>query len=220
MSLVIIKLPMTNDSNDENMYKIQINIIVILILGVTPVLFPQNINPGDGIRISFFNNPDNISGDYFVQKDGTINLPFIGVINCNSRTISSLRAEIQEKYKAIYRNPEITIWPLYKINVLGEVQAPRVYFVTGVEKISDLLAMAGGETRDANLNKLYFIRDGHRLKINARKILENGSRINDLGLKSGDQVYVPRKRWMTFRNASAVISGVALVITALGVFYR
>jgi protein involved in polysaccharide export with SLBB domain len=195
-------------------------IIVFYLPGLSNFAYSQNLNPGDGIRISFFNNPDNISGDYFIQKDYSIQFPFIGAIQAKEKSFKNIRVEIIEKYKSIYHNPELTALPLYKINVLGEVHTPRVYFVTGVERLSDLLAMAGGETQDANLNKLYFIRNGQRYRINARKILENGSRLNDLGLKSGDQIYVPQKRWLTFRNASAIISGVALIITAVGVVYR
>ncbi|MFX0134046.1 MAG: polysaccharide biosynthesis/export family protein [Candidatus Hodarchaeota archaeon] len=193
--------------------------IILLIFYFPRIILSQYLNPGDGIRLIFFNNPDNVSGDYFVQKDLTIQLPFIGFIETKDRLIDSVRIEIFYKYESIYRNLELTVLPLYKINVLGEVNAPGVYYVTGVEKLSDLLAKAGGETGDANLKKLYLVSDGRKSNINAKQILEKGSKLNDLGLKSGDQIYVPRK-WISYRNTYAIISGLAVIVTIISIIYK
>jgi len=194
-------------------------LICLCIFCYPNIILSQYLNPGDGIRLIFFNNPDNISGDYFVQKDLTIQLPFIGIIETKDRLIDSVRIEIIHKYESIYRNLELTVLPLYKINVLGEVNTPGVYYVTGVEKLSDILAKAGGETGDANLKKLYLVSDNRKININAKQILENGSKLNDLGLKSGDQIYVPRK-WISYRNTYAIISGLAVIVTIVSIIYR
>jgi protein involved in polysaccharide export with SLBB domain len=183
------------------------------------IILSQHLNPGDGIRLSFFNNPDNISGDYFVQKDYTLQLPFIGQIHVKERLTDSVRIEIFQKYESIYQNLELTVLPLFKINVLGEIRTPGVYYVTGVEKLSDLLTKAGGETSDANLKKLYLVRNDRKSNINAKQILEKGVKLNDLGLKSGDQIYVPRRR-INYRSTSVFISGIAIIVTIISIIYR
>ncbi len=189
-------------------------IISMLFLFLMPVV-GQTLNPGDGVRIQFYNIEDATSGDFFIQGNGTIQLPYIGTVQTSNRSFYSVRDEIVEKFEGIYRNPELFVQPLYKIKILGEVQSPGVYFVTGVERISDLLAMAGGETDDANLKKLYFVNREKKLNIDADKILVEGSKLNDIGIDSGVQLYVPRKRWLTLRNASTIISGLALVVTII-----
>ena len=175
----------------------------------------QEVSPGDGIRLAFYNITDEISGDYFIQTNGTIQFPYIGIIQTDDRTYTDIRDEIFTKFSEFYRDPELTIQPLYKINVLGEVTRPGTYYFTGVEKLSDLLAAAGGETRHSNLNNIALIRGDQKIKIRAKEILTEGKLLNDLGLQSGDKVYVPKKKLSSFRNASVVISAMALIVTAI-----
>ncbi|MGD9898859.1 MAG: polysaccharide biosynthesis/export family protein [Calditrichaceae bacterium] len=182
--------------------------------------YSQGVNPGDGVRVTFFNISDGISGDYFVQQDGHMQLPYIGLISARDRDFPSIRNEIITKYDSLYRNPELTIQPLYKINVLGEVRNPGLYYVTGVEKLTDLIAMAGGETSDTNLNGLYIIRENQEIKVNAKSIIEKGDRVSDIGLRSGDRVFVPRKWWVGARNAAVIISAAAVLVTLASLFIR
>jgi polysaccharide export outer membrane protein len=201
------------------MVKQAIVVSLIIILSFSLVAFSQQLSPGDGVKLTFYNISDDFSGEYFVQTDWNIQFPYIGSIRVKNRSFGSIRAEIVNKYRGIYRNPEIIIQPLYKINVLGEVGRPGIYYVTGVEKLSDLLALAGGETRDANLNKIYLINGNKKVDINAKEILQKGQKLNDIGLQSGDQIYVSQKSWIS-RNTSIVLSGGALVATLIAVFRR
>ena len=202
----------------RNIMKQKIGLITLLLM--MPVLnaaIAQDVNPGDGVRVSVYNITDTVSGDYYVQHDGTIQLPYIGLIFTRGRVYDNIREEIIARYENIYRNPEITVQPLYKVNLLGEVHSPGVYYVTGVEKLSDLLAAANGETEAANLRNIYLIRDHQKIEIDAVEILQNGQRFSDLGLRSGDDIYVPRKPMMSFRNASVLLSAAALIVTTIGV---
>lgn len=174
---------------------------------------------GDGVRVTLYNISDQVSGDYYVQTDGNIQLPFIGLINTVDKDFKSIQTEIVAKYETLYKNPEITVQPLYKIRILGEIQKPGIYYVTGVEKLSDVIALAGGGTEDANLNKIYFIQDDKKVNINAKEMLEKGKKISDIGLKSGDQVYVPR-RWLSLRKASVILTAVAVSATIVNIVIR
>ncbi len=180
----------------------------------------QDLSPGDGIKLTFYNISDALSGDFFIQQSGDVQLPYIGLIPVSGRSFESVRAEIKHKYKKIYRNPELVVQPLFRVNVLGEVQRPGVFYVTGVERLSDLLALAGGETRDANLNKIYLIRNQRKMDINAGDILLKGQRLKDFGLRSNDQIYVSRKRVVGLNNASVIVSAGAVLLTAVALFAR
>ncbi len=180
----------------------------------------QELRPGDGVRIIFYNISDAISGDYFAQQDGYIQLPYIGLIQIFYRDFPEIRHQIITQYDSLYKNPEITVQPLYKISILGEVKNPGLYYVTGVEKILDIIALAGGETQDARLNKISFIHQGEKIKINSRTLIEKGSPVSEIGLTSGDQVLVPRGWWVNLRNASVLISFAALVVTTAALVSR
>ncbi len=193
------------------------SIELILLLGICfpLVVMAQQLNIGDGVRITFFNISDPISGDYFIQADGYIQLPYIGLVEATARNFEDVRQEIVTKYDSLYRNPELTVQPLFKISILGEVKSPGLYYVTGVEKLSDVIAMAGGETSDANLEKIYFTRGEKRININAQDILEKGRKLQEIGLKSGDRIYVPRKWWVGVRNASVIISAATIILVTI-----
>ncbi len=180
----------------------------------------QDLNPGDGVRITLFNVPESISGDYYIQKDGNVQLPYLGLISTHNRSFEDISSEIHTKYDSLYRDPELTIQPLYKINILGEVKKPGSYYVTGIEKISDLFAMAGGQTNDANLDGTYIVRDDKQLEVDAEKIVENAGTVSDIGLKSGDRIYVPREWWVGFKNTAFIVSGLAAVATIVAILIK
>lgn len=198
------------------MRKVLMSFIIIL----TAVLNAQELNPGDGVRILFYNIPEKISGDYFIQQDGRIQLPYIGLIETRQRDFKDIQSEISLKYDSLYRDPELTIQPLLKINILGEVRTPGFYYLTGIEKLSGLIALAGGETSDADIENLYIIRNEKELEIDAEELIADGGTVRDIGLKSGDRIFVPREWWVGARNVAVIISGVAVLVTIVSLFVR
>jgi protein involved in polysaccharide export with SLBB domain len=183
-------------------------------------IFSQVLNPGDGVRIIFYNIPESISGDYHIQMDGRIQMPFIGLIDTKERDFELIKNEIAFKYDSLYRNPELTIQPLLRINILGEVRQPGFYYLTGVEKLSGLMALAGGETSDADVDDIYIIRNDQELELDSEELLAGGSTVGDIGLQSGDRIFVPRQWWVGARNAAVIVSGVAVLVTLISLFVR
>ena len=182
--------------------------------------FGQELSPGDGIRIILYNVSDEVTGDYFVQEDGALQLPYIGIISVNGREINSLKEEIHLKYDSLYKQPELSVQALFKIKILGEVKNPGTYYVTGVEKFSDILSLAGGETADSDLSDIILNRQGRNETIDAREIIEEGNEDLDVILSSGDSIFVPRRWWVGFQNTAFLISGLAVIATIIGIFTR
>lgn len=195
-------------------------IILFAILFFCSVAFSQQLNLGDGVRVSLLNIPETISGDYFIQNDGTLQMPYLEIYNAQNRDFLSVRDEIKAKYSSLYKNPELTIQPLFRINVLGEIKKPGLYYVTGIEKLSSLLALAGGETSDADLEGLKLLRDNEEIEIKGSDVITQGGTLNDIGLRSGDRIYVPREWWVSAKNTTFLISGLAVVVTLIGLFVK
>lgn len=195
-------------------------IFLIFILTISPQVVAQQLNPGDGVRITFFNITDEISGDYFIQQGGFIQLPFIGLVRALERKFESIKTEIVTKYDSLYRNPELTVQPLYKISVLGEVRTPGIYYATGVEKIIDLLALAGGETIDADADQIYILRENEEIKVDMENINQAENTISDIGVQSGDRIFVPRKWWVGARNAGIIIAAAGVIVTLVSILVR
>jgi len=181
-------------------------------------LLSQQLIPGDGVRLIFLDITDAISGDYYVQPDGKLQLPFIGIISTVNREFPQLRDEIYTKYDSLYRNPELTILSLFKINILGEVFKPGYYFVTEEQKFSSILALAGGATGSADLDNVYIIRNEKEIQLDAEAIMQEGDTAIDFGLQSGDQIYVPRSFWADPARFTWIFSAIATVVTIAAIF--
>ena len=192
--------------------KVRNLIIIFFLIAASNIYYAQTLSPGDGIRILFYNIADPISGDYYVQKDGSLLLPYLGKISMLNRNFDNIKQEIVVKYSSLYRNPEISILPLLKVNILGEVRTPGFYYVTGIEKVSDLIAKAGGMTPDADVDNIFITRNDQKIEINGQKVIENGSKIDDIGLQSGDGIYISRG-WFSGNTSTILISSIAALTT-------
>ncbi len=195
-------------------------VIVLLILISTKLTRAQYLNPGDGVRLAFFNITDQISGDYYVQQDGKIQLPYVGLISTTQKPYPEIKSEITAKYDSLYKDPELTIQPLFKINILGEVRSPGYYYVTDVEKLTGIFALAGGVTSDADLDNVYIIRNDKEIELDAQRLIESGSTMGDIGLQSGDRIFVPKTWWANARSITIILSVVSALVTIAVLFLR
>jgi protein involved in polysaccharide export with SLBB domain len=189
-------------------------LIFICLLANTHNSQAQTLQPGDGIKLILYHIADSISGDYYIQEDGYISLPFLGKIKAADRNIDSLKSEINAKYNELYKNPELTILPIIRINIFGEVRIPGFYYVTGIDKLSDVIAKAGGTTSDADLGDINITRHNKEIEINGEKAIQNGSKLDDMGLQSGDQIFVTRK-WFSGTTQTVILSTMGIVASVV-----
>jgi protein involved in polysaccharide export with SLBB domain len=200
---------------------------LLLVLFVTLFIFislnsyAQELNPGDGVRISFIDIEDVITGDYYIQPNGLISLPLIGFINTNNRDFKEIKSEIEFRYDSLYKYPHLSVNALFRINVLGEVRTPGFYYVSDYEKFTAILSLAGGTTATADLDNIILIRNYQEIQIDIEDIIQEGSTASEFGLQSGDQVFVPRDWWAANSVLlSFVVTTIALAITIYSVFIR
>jgi len=203
----------------ESIMKNLFIVFVALILFNTSS-FTQILNPGDGVRIIFYNINDNISGDYYIQQDGLLQLPFIGNIDTRNRDFKFIKNQIVTKYDSLYKNPELTVQPLLRINILGEVRNPGYYYVTDVEKITGILALAGGVTGSAASKEIYILRGEEEIELNVSELTAKGNTAADFGLRSGDRIFVPRSFWADASQYAIIFSGIAVLSTVIALLIR
>jgi polysaccharide export outer membrane protein len=159
-----------------------------------------------------------ISGDYFIQPDGNLQLPVIGIISTLGKEFLQIKTEIFDEYNALYKNPELTILALFRINLQGEVNSPGYYFVTEEQKLTGILALAGGVTGDADLDNVYIIRNDREIELDLEVLMEGGNLISDLGLQSGDQIYIPRSFWADPGRFTWIFSALAAIVAVVAIF--
>lgn len=184
-------------------------------------LHAQQLNAGDGIRISFLDINDLITGDYFIQPNGLVNLPIVGAIDTKNKDIKDLKLEIETHYDSLYKDPHLSVNAILRINILGEVRNPGFYYVSDYEKFTAILAFAGGTSDNADLDNITLIRNNEQIDIDVNKSIQEGSTATDFGLRSGDQVFVPKTWWSANSSwLTITISAVALILTSYAIFFQ
>jgi polysaccharide export outer membrane protein len=193
---------------------------IIISFFLCPNLMSQTLNPGDGVRIIFLNITDQISGDYYIQQDGNLQLPFIGLVKTTNINFEIIKQNIFNKYSELYKEPALTIQLLIRINILGEVKNPGYYYVTDIEKMSGILALAGGVTGSAASNDIYIIRDNQEILLNKSDLIEKGNTAADVGLQSGDRIFIPRSFWANASQYGLILSGLAVLATLVSLLLK
>lgn len=160
-------------------------------MGLLFSLVSAILAPGDKIHIYLW--PDTvISGEYRVQEDGSCYLPILGKVAVAGKESEKLRTEIEEAYGAYYQNPQLTLEPLFRVYVTGEVFVPKEYYINGSETILEIIAMAGGPTSSGDMGRVRLIKKKTASGLNLNAAMKKGQTAVDAGIESGDVIYVPR----------------------------
>ena len=170
------------------------------------------ILPGDVVRLRIWREPD-LSGDFPIDESGEVVLPRIGPVKATSETPESLKAKLYNEYQKYLAQTSIDVSVLRRVQVLGAVKNPGLYPLDATMTVSDAVAMAGGVTPDGNEKKVQLVRGGQKLSGN----LPQRTRLADTPIRSGDQLYVPYRSWLS-RNgylAGSLIAASATVIAIL-----
>jgi polysaccharide export outer membrane protein len=178
-----------------------------------------SLRPGDVIRISVWGQ-DDYSGQFQVDENGRIQYPLVGEIDLEGRTVADVRDEIRRALGEIFNRPFVTITPLFRIAVLGEVQAPGLLTVDPTLSVLDVVAMAGGPTTDGNINKIRLLRQSSELQLGVRTDRIGGQTLQEIGIRSGDQVFVPQKAltttdWLILIQLAQLALSVGILVVTL-----
>jgi polysaccharide biosynthesis/export protein len=107
-------------------------------------------------------------------------------------------------------------------HVLGEVKKPARLLVSGQTTVTRLLALAGGATKDADLDDVRLVRGGlgsqKVLRVSVRNIL--AGKAQDVRVLAGDILYVPPTGMAIFNRKTSVLFrliGAGLQAVSLGI---
>jgi polysaccharide export outer membrane protein len=181
-------------------------------------LSPLAVRPGDVVRITVWGHQE-LSGEFPIDENYDLLYPLIGPINVRSLTVTQLRERINTDLSQLFQRPFIAVTPLFRVAVLGEVLKPGLYSVDPTLTVFDLLALAGGATRQANQSRLQLIRGGENIRVSLEPAAIARSTLRELGVRSGDQLVVPRS-WFTREDLSLVIQIANFILLAYTVVRR
>lgn len=168
--------------------------------------------PGDRVWFHVWREPK-LSDTVMVDERGDVMLPKIGIVNASALTIGAFRDTVRVRIAEFLRDSPIELVLLRRVAVNGEVARPNVYYVDVTTTVRDVIARAGGLNEAANTNNVVVIRDGQRIPVHDWQ----RDRSTNSDLRSGDQVVVGRKSWLSMNMlpALSVTTGVGYLLLVI-----
>jgi protein involved in polysaccharide export with SLBB domain len=180
-----------------------------------PIVTPREqspLAPGDAVRVDIAREPE-LSCDETrckVDENGEVTFPRMGPVKVTGLSPDSLSRLIKAYYSPSLRDPAITVTVLRRVNIVGAVQKPGPYLVDPTMRITDAVAKAGGASSEGKLDQVQLRRGGRRTDIN----LSSDMRLADTPLRSGDELYVPQRGWVS-RNTGLVAAGITAATSVI-----
>ncbi|MFQ5705312.1 MAG: polysaccharide biosynthesis/export family protein [Gemmatimonadales bacterium] len=159
---------------------------------VTPGSTRYQLRPGDVLQINVWGQ-ESFSGKFQIDETGRFEYPMLGAIDTKDLSLAQLRDSIRTGLDVLFKNPFVTITPLFRIAVLGQVRDPGLLTVDPTLTVIDVVALAGGPTGSGNMKKIKLLRTGGESLVNFEDQTLRGRTLQEVGIRSGDQVVVPRK---------------------------
>ncbi|MCA9135978.1 MAG: polysaccharide biosynthesis/export family protein [Planctomycetales bacterium] len=168
------------------------------------------LQPGDELLVeTVVMDPDGndpgirLPADQQVMADGSIDIGAFGRVVIASMTLEQAEASIQRVIntkiqKSVQVNVRL-IQPIHRYYVIGEVNSPGAYPLTGNETVLDAIMEAGGLTARASACDLLLARPTDpcscriTLPVCYRAITQLGDTTTNYHLKPGDRIFVSRQ---------------------------
>ncbi len=160
------------------------------------------VAPGDVLDLNFPFSPE-FNQTVTVQPDGFVTLRNVGEFYVQGKTTPELAADLHQAYGKILHDPVITVdlkdfqKPFFIAG--GEVGHPGKYDLREDTTASEAIAIAGGFTDSSKHSQVLLFRrlDDNSVevkKLNLKKMLNSADLKEDVYLRPGDMLYVPKNR--------------------------
>jgi polysaccharide export outer membrane protein len=153
---------------------------------------------GDVIEISVWKD-NALNKQIEIPPDGIISFPLIGDVDTAGMTVTMLSETVKKKISEYIPDPTVTVILLKAVSnrayVIGKVNTPGQFSITGGSNVMQILAMAGGLNPYADKKRILILRSNGvktiKLQFNYNEV-ENGEHLEqNIILSRGDVVVVP-----------------------------
>jgi polysaccharide export outer membrane protein len=178
--------------------------VLVILSSHVHMSFAQDYIVGqeDVLKIAVYDNPD-LTTVVRVSGDGFITFPLLG----NVKVAGLSTQKIAEKIAALLADgyvvdPHVSVfvdeYQSRKTTILGQVEKPGIYVLSGNMTFLELLSKAGGLTRDAGDKAVINRKSGvsgkgeNVITIDLKKLVVEGVTSLDVVIMDGDNIYVPK----------------------------
>lgn len=170
------------------------------------------LGPGDVLEISVPRMEELAARTVRVSGEGTIALPFAGVMEVNGLTEREVKEEIRQRLVKYKRDPQVSLFVReYRsrlVAVAGAVEKPGLYNVSSTrETLLDVISQAGGMTKDALPQILLLpaesareVNEGHRAVASLPTYHTESVALSERAIQSTDPLVIDLQRLRKGKN--------------------
>ena len=167
------------------------------------------VGPGDTLHIRFWGSGLDADFTGVISKEGTLDLPKLGVVPLAGTPLEEIEKvilrEAEKYFQGVNINVVLTELRSIEIYVVGEVERPGLHLIQPFSTVLSGLITGGGVKKSGSLRDIRLFRNGSIVKsIDLYSLLLKGSRDDDIALKDGDVLFIPRL------GPTAAIAGAAV----------
>ena len=187
------------------------------IQAISERLTQGDVFAGDVVRLRVAGE-DRWTLDHTVTPTRTLALEAIDPVDVSGTLYAEIEEKITLQLAKYLREPRVDALVLKRIGVTGFVGSPGFYLMDGASLVSEAVMVAGGPGGGSNINTIEFRRMGVPLDIPAGVVWQSMS-LDDLGVMSGDEMYIPQSGSSLGRFLLAALGLVATVtLIAIRIF--
>jgi protein involved in polysaccharide export with SLBB domain len=168
------------------------------------------LRPGDVVRVAVWRR-DDLSGEFAVAPDGTILHPILKRVTVAGVPLTEAERRLSELLRTFEGEADFVLEPLMRVVVGGEVRQPNLFFLPANVTIAEAVGRAGGVTENGRMNRVQLIRGGERT---IHDLSTAGGDGRDMTIRSGDQIFVPRRTYF-IRDIVVPVSTVTAAVATL-----
>lgn len=176
-----------------------------LMVGSGPVLADDSdylVGDGDVLRVTVYDHPD-LTATVRVNSGGTILFPLVGLLKVNGLTVDQVAEMVATSLSdGFIVNPQVSVFVeefrSKKVTIIGQVEKPGLYELSGRTTLLELISKAGGLTPDYGNNVTIHRKtttgqaEEQIIIIDLKNMLESGASALDVPIKDGDSVVVAK----------------------------
>lgn len=178
-------------------------VILTLVASGTSLANEYLLGVGDVLQISVWGHTE-LATEVVVRPDGYLTFPLVGDHFAVDKTTRELALELQTVLADYVVKPQVTVivsqFRTLQVQVLGDVRNSGYYQLKAGSRLLDVLALAGGPAKTADLSKVTVTRysldatgsdETKILHVNVQEFIETGKIASNPLIQSGDLIYVP-----------------------------
>jgi len=161
---------------------------------------------------------DGDDGSSLADKHYTcyLRLPLIDTVKVDGYDRYSLADTLRQLYSPYVKEPFITTMPLIRVTLMGAFNKPGSYRISPESSLWELIEMADGPRENCNLNSMRVERGGNVVIKNLLEKFESGHSLEDIKIRSGDQIIAKGKSSFGFRE---IMNYTYFIMTAISLYF-